>query len=75
MMNINWEVEDGYVGGSRPQSFEIDDEDITSCLTVEEAMEMIADATQEEFDNKASWCYRDFDRLKEAVKGLVESST
>ena len=73
-MNIIWEVEDGHADGSRPQSFEIDDEDIASWNTVEEAMRIIINTTQKEFENNVSWDYIDFDRLKTAVKGLVESS-
>ena len=42
-MEIRWEVDDGYVGGSAPQHTEVDDEEIMECGTVQDAISLIND--------------------------------
>ena len=54
-MEITWEVEDGYIGGSRPQHTIIPDEELEVFDTEEEKEEFIADWVQEEFESKISW--------------------
>jgi len=54
-MRVTWEVEDGYVGKSRPHFFEIDDEELAECETEEERQQLIEDYVQTEFDNIISW--------------------
>lgn len=46
-MRIKWEVNDGYMGGSRPQHLELDDQDILECQDVEEAMQLVDGAIDE----------------------------
>lgn len=72
IMEINWQAEDGYAGGSRPQSTSVDDEDILECETVEEAVKMIRECVQEDFENRVypAW---DSDKLEAAVKALFEA--
>lgn len=40
-MEITWEVEDGYMGGSRPQTTTIDDGELLDCETTEERKALI----------------------------------
>lgn len=70
-MRISWEVEDGYVGKSRPQSFEIDDAEIQECKTVDYALQMIEEYTQQDFENKVSWTYRDYTGIEDEVRNLI----
>lgn len=51
-MKIKWQVEDGYVGKSRPQKTEIDDSELADCETWSEAEKLISDAIQEDFSQK-----------------------
>lgn len=53
-MKVCWEAEDGYVGGSRPQSFIIDDSDLEG-LSSEEIDEYVNDSIQDDFEQKISW--------------------
>lgn len=39
-MKVIWEVEDGYVGKSHPQSVEVDDEELNDCDTQEQREEL-----------------------------------
>jgi hypothetical protein len=45
-----YEVDDGYVGGSRPQSFEIKDWEIDEDMTEEELREIYRDEMQNHFE-------------------------
>ena len=55
-MIVNWEVEDGYCGKSRPQSTEISDDDLDACETEEEREFLIEDCIQEDFERNITWC-------------------
>ena len=54
-MRVTWEVEDGYVGKSRPQHTEVPDDELESCETEEEKQELINDYVQEDFDQTICW--------------------
>ena len=49
------QVEDGYLGGSRPHTTEVDDDELSECDTKEERQEVINDTIQNDFDQKISW--------------------
>ena len=49
VMKIRWEVSDGYAGPSAPQTFDFGEDEVMECDTVEEAMELINDAIQNDF--------------------------
>ena len=51
-MRVTWEVEDGYVGKSRPQHTDIDDEDLEACDTEEERQALITDTIEDDFLSK-----------------------
>lgn len=53
-MRVTWQVEDGYVGGSRPHTTVIDDEDLED-LDEKEREERIDEFIEEDFRNKVSW--------------------
>lgn len=50
-MEITWHIEDGYVGGSRPHSVEIDDDELSGCETREEQREVIEEYVKQAFQN------------------------
>ena len=54
-MKITWEVEDGYIGKSRPQFTEIDDDELAECSTDEEREEFIEQCIHEDFMSNISW--------------------
>lgn len=51
-MEITWEVEDGYCGGSASHITEIEDEDIADCQDVEEAMQFIYARVRDDFADR-----------------------
>jgi phage gpG-like protein len=53
-MKVRWQVDDGYAGGSRPQSLNLPDRDFED-MTEEEKETYINDCVQEDFNNKISW--------------------
>ncbi|MCK5343287.1 MAG: hypothetical protein KAR20_07775 [Candidatus Heimdallarchaeota archaeon] len=55
-MKVTWEVEDGYCGGSRPHTTEVDDDELAECETEEERENLIIDYIQEDFEQNISWC-------------------
>lgn len=54
-MKVTWEVDDGYVGGSRPQTVEVDDNELADCENEEQRRQLIEDYVQEDFENKVTW--------------------
>jgi len=67
-VEIRWEVEDGYVGKSRPQSFEVDLDEFEDDMTHDEIVERVCEATDEDMANKVSYCFSNFDEFVEVIK-------
>lgn len=53
-IKVKWQASDGYVGGSRPQSFKVDPEDYKG-MTASEIRDAIYEVAQEDFEQKVSW--------------------
>ena len=68
-MEVTYEAEDGYVGGSRPKYVDINDEEIKDCESDDEAMRLVEDAIQEHFEQNVAASY-DYKKLLEEVKQL-----
>ncbi len=71
-MKVMWEVEDGYAGGSRPQSVEVPDDEIAECCDLKDAEKLIQDYVQEEFENTVSASIKGWDEIKDAVQKLAD---
>jgi hypothetical protein len=54
-MKITWEVDDGYVGNSRPHHTEVPDEELAECDTEDERQQVIEEYVQNHFDETISW--------------------
>ncbi|MBD3351724.1 MAG: hypothetical protein GF364_09590 [Candidatus Lokiarchaeota archaeon] len=54
-MKVRWEVNDGYIGKSRPQYTIIDDDDLDECETEEDREKLIEDMIQEDFEQRITW--------------------
>ena len=52
---VTWEVNDGYVSGSAPQTTLIDDCDWLECETEEERQDLVSDCVQNDFEQKVTW--------------------
>ncbi len=56
-MEISWQVEDGYAGGSRPQHVEVPDDELRDCPDDEARQKLCDDYVQQAFEQKITWCY------------------
>jgi len=70
-MEIRWQAYDGYAGGSRPQYTKVDDGDIEDCETVEEAMELIMELVQNDFNQKVRWSIKNEEDAKAKVEEII----
>lgn len=70
-MKVTWEVNDGYVGKSRPQTTEVNDGELTSCETFEEAMNLIEEAVQYDFEQRISWHHKDLAIVEDSIRELL----
>lgn len=68
---VKWEIDDGYVGGSRPQSVWIDPMDIEGCETEEDAEKVIQELIQFDFEQTVRWFSPN---LKKAAQWAVEQN-
>jgi hypothetical protein len=69
-MKVTWEVEDGFMGGSRPQVVEVPDDDIRECETLDEALDVVNEYVREDFENNVSAGIRRWDEMKAEVEAL-----
>lgn len=60
-IEITWEIEDGYVGGSRPQTFKIRPSDFEDCDSALQVKDRLYDLLDEELQKRASWSCRYMD--------------
>jgi hypothetical protein len=67
-MKVRWEIDDGYVGGDRPQCTEIPNEDLEG-LDEEQQLAVVEQYIQEDFEHKASPCW-DYNRVQELLAEL-----
>ena len=49
MVEVTWEIEDGYAGGSRPQFTQVDDDELKEKETEEEKKEFIEECVNGDF--------------------------
>lgn len=54
-MKVIWEVEDGYVGKSRPQTTIVPDDELAECVSEEKRQKLIEAYVDEDFRNKITW--------------------
>jgi hypothetical protein len=72
-IEITYQVEDGYVGKSRPQGYQLDISGLEFCDSINEAMQYVDEATQEDFENRISWTYSNYDEIVEDVTAYLNS--
>jgi len=62
-MEIRYEVDDGYCGGSRPQIVDVDDDELSQCETTQQKKEYIEKEVQEHFEQTITWYINDYGDL------------
>jgi archaellum component FlaG (FlaF/FlaG flagellin family) len=71
-MKITWEVDDGYAGGSAPHTTNVDDEEIKDCGDIDEAMELIDDVIQSDYDSTITWYIKNRGKIIDEVNKILE---
>jgi hypothetical protein len=69
-MEIRWEVNDGYIGKSRPQRTNISNKKIKECETKQEAIELIEECITTDFES-LGWGYSNYEEVLEQVDSLL----
>lgn len=54
-MRVQWEVSDGYTGGSRPHTVIIDDDELRACDNDEERHGLVLEYVQDAFEQRVSY--------------------
>ena len=72
-MKVSWEVEDGYVGKSRTHETKIPNDEIADCDSIEEAIDLITEFIQNDFEQSITWCFRGYESMIDEVKELLKS--
>lgn len=54
-MKVTWEVVDGYTGGQRLHTTEVDDDDLDACESEREREDYIMESVQDDFERKITW--------------------
>ncbi len=67
-IEVRYQVEDGYVGKSRPQRFEIELNEFQHCETHTEYEMCLDELIQEEFNQCISWGCENYTDIIEAAK-------
>jgi hypothetical protein len=65
---VRYEVEDGYVGSSRPQSFTIKDDWIEDYMNDDDLEFELSEMIQEDFQQRISWTYLNKEEVVEWAK-------
>jgi hypothetical protein len=69
---ITWEVDDGYVGKSRPQQCFIEENDIEEDMTEEDLRELFSTVIQDSFEQKVNPVSDDESEFLEWAKTIQE---
>lgn len=72
---VNWECEDGYIGGARPQTLQLDVDDmVESCDTEEDAVKYLEDEVRSDFDSKITFHVKNHDEVMEEWRARKKSA-
>jgi hypothetical protein len=72
-MKVRWEIDDNYAGSStRPQKTDISEDDIKDCEDIDDAMQMIADIIQEDYEQNISWYIPNREKVKKQVQEILD---
>lgn len=54
-MKVTWEIDDGYVGKTRPHTTDVDDDELAECETEDEREDLIAEFIEADFRREITW--------------------
>jgi hypothetical protein len=68
-VTVRWQVDDGYVGGTRPQRTQVDTEDFQHCKTEEDVRNVLDEIIEEEMRTRIGFSVSNEDEVLEAWRG------
>jgi hypothetical protein len=68
---VTWEADDGYTGGSRPQTFDIDAFELDDCESVADLRRIFWDCVQADFERRVNAVSEDEDAFIEWAKQKI----
>lgn len=72
-IEVRWQVDDGYVGKSRPQTTNVYLEDLDHCESIIDIIAEIENAVQDDFQQKICWNFRgDIEKVAENALAKIE---
>jgi hypothetical protein len=74
-MKVKWELDDGYLGASRPHWVEIPEDEFRDCTTKKEVNEVIEEFVQDDFNGRVSFVWSTDDCiaiLPEELRNIIE---
>ena len=74
LVTVVWEVDDGYVGGSRPQTTEIDLDEFDADMSDITIIRMIEDYIQEDFLQRVTWEVTNESEVIDEIRDALESN-
>jgi len=79
-MEVRWQTEDGYCGGSRPQYITIASSEIESHMSDDDLERFLEDIVQDDFEQRVSFCIRNREQVlmwmrecRDAIKSEEDS--
>lgn len=72
-IDVEWKVEDGYVGGEAPQTTKIHLSDFDKGMDGEEVSNLLGEAVQEDFAQKVSFDIRDREGVVQQILDYLAS--
>ena len=72
-MEVRWQAEDGYCGGSRPQYVTIYESDIEDDMTDDDLERLLDDVVQDDFNQKVSYCIKNREQVLKQMREYRDS--
>jgi hypothetical protein len=70
---VSWEAQDGYVGGSRPQSFSVDIDEFDSSQTLDDITRQLTDDIDNDFEEKVYWHSDNYEQVAQEIFDALQS--
>lgn len=68
---LRWQVEDGYVGGDRPQITSVFLDEFEEDMDVAAIKEQLEQQVQSSFDARISWCCENLDEVAKQIHAAL----
>jgi hypothetical protein len=71
-IDVTWEADDGYAGGSAPQHLKVSTDDFFEDATIEQVKKQLSEMIQEDFEQTVSWHCKDFEEYAQQIFNALQ---